>query len=170
MGGRVAMEQVGEVLAGKAPFEGLRQGHVSVLKAEDLVGESIEVVEVVGCQNFALEDGEVDFDLVQPTRVDRGEDRVQVGPGPLETPDGTGASVGGAVVEDPEHPRGGAVRLLAHDVGDEAVERGDAVAGFAPSKESGAPHVPGGEVDQRALSFVFVFQPVGPAGGGGVDG
>jgi hypothetical protein len=67
--------------------------------------------------------GEVDLDLVQPRRVDGQVDQAQVAPHALQPLDGCLAAVGGAVVDDPEHPLGGGIGLAGHDLGDQPAER-----------------------------------------------
>jgi len=53
-----------EILACEAPVEGLGDGLVVLLEAEDALGDHLERVEVGRGQSFALEDGEVELDLV----------------------------------------------------------------------------------------------------------
>ena len=49
--------------------------------------EGVEVWEVVGGEDLALDDGEEDLGLVEPARVERGVHEGQVRPGALETVD-----------------------------------------------------------------------------------
>ena len=52
--------------AGESPVECRRGGVVVLLEGEDLVGEVVESLEVIGGEELALDDGEVGLDLVQP--------------------------------------------------------------------------------------------------------
>ena len=76
----------------------------------------------------------------------------------------------GAVVDDPEHPRGRAVGLLAHDLRDEAIEGSDAGLGFAATEDLGPMHIPGGQVGPGAPALVLVLDAHRPAGAGGGSG
>jgi hypothetical protein len=73
-----------EVGAGELPLE--RGGDLLVAAAELEQGalKGVEVGEVVGGDDLALHDGEVDFGLVEPAGVDWGVDEGQVRPGALE--------------------------------------------------------------------------------------
>ena len=59
-----AGQELVEVGAGELPVEWPGGGVVVLLESEDLGGELAEVLEVVGGEELALEDGEVD--LVDP--------------------------------------------------------------------------------------------------------
>jgi hypothetical protein len=56
-----ACQEAVEVGAGELPVEGPGGGVVALFEREDLGGELIEVFEVVGGQELALDDGEVDL-------------------------------------------------------------------------------------------------------------
>jgi hypothetical protein len=62
-----ALEESAQVVPGESPVEGFRGGVVAVLEGGETVGDLVEVVEVVGGDDFALDDGEDDFDLVRLT-------------------------------------------------------------------------------------------------------
>jgi hypothetical protein len=57
-----AGEQVVEVGAGELPVERGAGGLPVVLEGDDAVGDDVEVVQVVGGQDLALDDREVDLD------------------------------------------------------------------------------------------------------------
>lgn len=82
-----AGEEGVEVGAGERPVEGLGDLAVVGLEGSDPRGQGVEVGEVVGGQRFALEDREVDLDLVEPGRVDRQVDQARVLVGVLESGD-----------------------------------------------------------------------------------
>src|SRR4029078_2439065 len=67
--------------------------------------------------------------------------------------------MGGAVVDDPEHPLGRGVGLGGHHLVDESFERGDAGGVFAAAEHSAAVHVVGGQVGDGAASVVVVVDP-----------
>jgi hypothetical protein len=68
----------------------------------------------------------------------------------------------GAVVDDPEHPRGRGVGLGGHDLGDQAPERGDAGRRLAAAEQAGLVHVPGRQVGERPAALVLVLDPHRP--------
>ena len=64
-------EEFVEVLAGELPLEGLGRSCPIRLKIHKALGDSVEVGKIIGCQDLSLEDREIDFDLVEPTGVNR---------------------------------------------------------------------------------------------------
>jgi hypothetical protein len=152
-----AVHEGGELGAGEVPGERLGDLVVALLEVVERASECGGVLEVVGIQQLALDDRVVDLDLVEPAAVDRGVDEDQVRPPALEALDALLAAVIGAVVDDPEHARGGGVGLFGHDLVHEAVERGDPALGFAAAHDPSAPHVPCIEVAQRAHPLVLVL-------------
>ncbi len=67
--------------AGEFPAERSGDGVVADLECGEAVADLAEVGEVVGVEDFALDDGEVDFCLVQPGGVHGQVDQVRVRPG-----------------------------------------------------------------------------------------
>jgi len=55
-----------EVVAGELPSEGRGDLFVAAAEGQELRLERVEVGEVVGGDDFALDDGEVDLGLVEP--------------------------------------------------------------------------------------------------------
>ena len=80
--------ECGELGAGEVPCERLGDLVVVVLEVVEGAGDCGGVVEVVGVQELALDDREVDLDLVEPAGVDRRVDEDQVRPAALEAVDG----------------------------------------------------------------------------------
>ena len=80
--GEAGQERV-ELGAGEGPLERLGDLAVVLLEGGDAGGERVEVGEVVGRQRLALQDREVDLDLVQPRGVDGQVDQPRVGIGVL---------------------------------------------------------------------------------------
>ena len=91
-------------------------------KALSVLGDVGDVGEVVRLEHLALDDREVDLDLVEPAGVQRQVDEDEVRPAPLEPLDRALAAVRGAVVDDPEDAAGGGVGLVGHHLPDEPVE------------------------------------------------
>ncbi len=99
------MEEAVEVVAGELSFERLGDPLVVSCEAEEPLFEGGEVGVVVGLQHLALDDREVDLDLVEPAGVDGQVDEDEVLVVALEAVDRALAAVGGAVVDDPEDGR-----------------------------------------------------------------
>src|SRR4030095_12955696 len=104
-------EQVLQVSSGEAPVERHRGLLVAALEADQPPLDLNEIQEVVGGQDLALHDREVDLDLVQPGGMDWQVDQGEVGPCALQSVDRGLATMAGAVVDHPEHPPGRGVRL-----------------------------------------------------------
>jgi hypothetical protein len=69
--------------------------------------------------------------------------------------------MGAAVVDHPEHPLRGGVRLAGHDVFDKPPERGDACGRLAAAEDLGAVRVPCRQVRQRPARVVPALDAVG---------
>ena len=74
-----SFQEIGEVVGGELPLEGFGGRVVADLEAGEALLNDVEVGEVVGGQRFSLDDREVDLDLVEPGRVDRGVHQNRVG-------------------------------------------------------------------------------------------
>jgi hypothetical protein len=75
--------QIGEIVPGEFPLEGLGDGLIVILESQDLMCWVLRRSEVVRFQDFASQDGEVDLDLVQPAGMDGQMDQEKLGP-PVE--------------------------------------------------------------------------------------
>jgi len=64
-----------EVAASVGPLEGFGRLLIAQLELEERCFEFIERNEIAGGEKFALDDREVDFDLVEPAGVDRCMDK-----------------------------------------------------------------------------------------------
>ena len=95
-----------EILPGELPLKGPRVLLVAGLKLKQRGFDRAQVREFVRGQDFPLDYGEVDFDLVQPTGVNRRVNLDSIGI-PLAKALHRGlAAMGGAVVGHPEDPAG----------------------------------------------------------------
>src|SRR5450759_1102184 len=68
---RQAVEEPGQIGSGELPLERPGEVLVAVLEGEDPGSELLERGGVGRGEDLALEDAEVDLDLVEPARVDR---------------------------------------------------------------------------------------------------
>src|SRR6266511_1008234 len=81
---RKAFEERVEVRSRELPLERPGEDLVVGPEGEDPGGELLERGRVGRREHLALEDAEVDLDLVEPRRVDRQVDEAKVRMGPLE--------------------------------------------------------------------------------------
>src|SRR5215204_2284628 len=151
------MKQAVEIIAREGPLEGLGGLLVVLLEPHQLFSKRGEVRKIVGRQQLALDDGEIDLDLVEPTGVDRSMDEDDIGPFGAQSSSSALAAMRGAVVDDPEHAAGRPVRLLAHDLRDQAFEGSDAGFSLASAEQLGVADVPRSDVGPRAGPSIFVF-------------
>ena len=113
-------QQIVQVGGGELPLEWLCRGVVAVFEGSESVPDLGKVGEVVGRDDLALDDGEVDLHLVQPRSVDRGVDHDCVGERAGQPVGSLLAAVGGAVVDDGPatlrmHCAAGVLRIGAWD-------------------------------------------------------
>ena len=95
-----SFDEPGEVGSSELPFERLGEDLVPVLEGEDPGGELIERGGGGRREDLALEDAEVDLDLVEPAGMDRQVDEAQGGMLALEPLDRGLPTVRGTVVDD----------------------------------------------------------------------
>jgi len=150
-------EQRIEIAAGEGPLEGLGGLLIAILESHELVLERGEVRKVVGREELALDDGEIDLDLVEPAGVDRSVDEDDVGPFGAQPSGGALATVRRTIVGDPEYAPRGAVGLLAHDLSDETFEGSDAGLALAAAEQLGAMDIPGRDIGPSTGATVFVL-------------
>ena len=130
---------------------------VAILEAKQAVFKFAQGCEVIRRQDLALHDGEVNFDLVQPTGVDRRVDRDQGGPLSAEAIHRLLPAMARPVVHNPKDPAGGTLRLLAHDLGDQTVKRLDTGFLLAAPEDFGAPYVPGRQISPSSFPLILVL-------------
>ena len=102
------MAQVG---AGESPLKGTGGLLVVILEGEQPLLEFGQGGEVIGSEDLALHDGEVDLDLIEPTSMDRGVDEHDRGPRGAQPIGGFFAAVRGTVVGNPKDAPSGAIRF-----------------------------------------------------------
>ncbi len=127
------------------------------LESEQALFEFGQRGEIVGRQDFSLNDREIDLDLVEPTGVDGSVDEDRVGPFGAEAFDRFLAPMSGTVVHDPEDAASGFVGLLGHDFSDEAFHRSNPVLDFAAAEDLGTMDVPSSQISPGAFTKVLVL-------------
>src|SRR5579862_8993333 len=88
------------------PLEGLSRSCPVVLKVQEAFGDSVEIGKIIGRQDLPLHDGEVYFDLVEPTGMHRRVHKRQAGVEIPQTLCGPGPTVCRAIIHDPEDATG----------------------------------------------------------------
>src|SRR5437660_4514592 len=152
-------EQRGEIAAREGPLERLRRVDVVFLEAKKPLTDRTERTEVIRREDLALDDGEIDLNLIEPTGVDGGVDEHELRPPGLQPRAGAVAPMRGTVVRDPEDTPSRAIRFLPHDLRDEPVEGRDAGLRFAAPEHPRAMHIPGGDIGPGAGASVLVLDP-----------
>ena len=112
---------------------------------------------IVRREELSLDNREIDFDLVEPTGVNRSVDEDGIWPFVAQTLDGLLAPMGGAVVHDPKDSASGFIRFLTHDFGDKPVHRGDSALDFAATEDLGPMDIPGCQVGPGAFAEVLML-------------
>jgi hypothetical protein len=102
-----------KIAARERPFEGRCCPFIVALESQEMLFKFGQRREIVGREDLSLNDGEIDFDLIEPTGVNRSMDEDGVGPLVAKTLDGFLAAMSGAVVHDPKDTVSGLVGLLA---------------------------------------------------------
>ena len=75
--GRQFGEEGRKIGFGELPFEGFRRRFPVVLEVEQTFRQLVQTGEVVRREDFSLDDGEVDLDLIEPTGMDWAMDQRQ---------------------------------------------------------------------------------------------
>jgi hypothetical protein len=127
------------------------------LKIQETFGDRVEIGKIVRGEDLALDNGEVDFDLVEPTGMDGGMHERQAGIEMAETLNGSDATMRRAVVDDAEDATGVVLRWPRHHLFDEPVKRGDAILGFTAAKDTRMVDVQSGDISPGAAAGVLVL-------------
>lgn len=150
-------EKLSQLAACELPLKGRADGFPTILKVEEPFRNSSEIRKVIGSKDFSLNDGKVDFNLVEPTGVNGAVHQNESGVLLLETLHGSQAAMGGSIVHDPEHAARLVIGRPGHDLFNEAAEGSNSASGFAAAKDPGAVDIKCGQVSPRAAPFIFVF-------------
>src|SRR3990172_880630 len=146
-----------EVGARELPLERCSDLLVVFLETQESIFDLCERGEVIRGEHLALDDGEIDLDLVEPAGMHWSVDRDHVAESGVQTTDASTATVRRAVVHDPEDAASGLVGWLPHHVAHQFLEGFDAGGLFAAAEELHAVNVHGGQVRPRPATFVLVL-------------
>ncbi len=120
--------------------------------------------EIVRCEGLALDDREINFNLVEPAGMNRSVNKREITILVQESLGCLGTSMRRTVVDDPEDPSRLAIGTALHNLIHEAIKRYDATVGFATTKDFSAVDIEGRQVGPGPQPLVFVFDSHGPAG------
>ncbi len=123
-----------EIPAGESPVE--RDGDLLIvmLKGKQTFLDLGQRREIIGDKDLALDDREVNLDLIQPTGMQWGVHQHHRRPLGAESVGGLLAAVSRTVVHNPEDATGRAIGRLVHHLGDQAIHGPDSVFGLAAAK------------------------------------
>ena len=146
-----------KIASRKGPLERFGGPLVAGLEGHHVPLQIGLALEVARGEQLALNDREVDLDLVEPTGVNRRMDQNDVGPSGAKAIGGAPATMAGAIVCNQEHAAGRPIRLMAHDLANQAMECRDAVLALAAAEQPRLMHVPRGKIGQCAGARVLVL-------------
>ena len=150
-----------QVFGGEGPLERSGRLFIALLETQESVLQLSQREEIVGCENLALHDREINLDLIEPAGVHRSVDGNYRGPAVLEALDAPLAAMRRAIVENPKDALGRPIGLLTHHFPDQTVERFDAVLPSTAAEHFGPTDIPSCEVDPGPFPLVFAFYPGG---------
>src|SRR5215472_520139 len=152
-------EKFGEVAPRVRPFERSNEGFVVPLKRQQPVLNGGQGPKVVRGDDLALDDGEIDLDLIEPAGVHRAKNQHEIGVPALQPFDRAWTAMRGSVVDNPENAVGLAIGRDAPDLPHTPAERLDAGLALAAAKQARPVYIPRREIRPRALAFVLVLNP-----------
>src|SRR5215510_1055276 len=116
-----------------------------------------QVGKVIRGQDLALDDGEVDFDLLKPTGVDwcmdQNDTRIDLTQPLLRG----GTAMRRTVVHDPKQPFPRPIGFLGQHLLDQPAKGCNTGPRFTPAYDIAPAYVPGGQILQGPLALVFVL-------------
>lgn len=147
-----------EVISRESPVEGRGHGFVVVLEAQQAIFDLSEAGEVVGSECLALDDGEVDLDLIKPTGVHRAVNEEEIAKSLFESAHARLSAVRRAVVHDRKDAASVAIRGLSHDLLDQAAEGLNAGGFLATPKDLRAVDIKGCQMGPSATAGILVLE------------
>ena len=138
---------------------------IALLKIHEASFKVGERGKIVRSEYLSLNDGEIDFNLVDPAGVNGSVHKKSVGPLGSNAFNGFLTTVSGTVIHDPKNPLSGLVGLAPHHLSDEPIRGSNAVFLFTVSEELGTMDVPSRQIGPSAFPEILMFDPHGSAGG-----
>src|SRR5262249_34135632 len=143
---------------------------VALLKIHEALLNVGERGKIVRREYLSLNDGEIDFNLVEPAGMNGSVDKKSVGPSGADAIDCLLAAMSRAVIHDPKDALGGFIRFTAHNRRDEPIGGSNATLFFAVSEDLGSMDVPACQIGRRILAAILSHHANASAGGKGEVG
>ena len=138
---------------------------IALLKIHEALLKVGERGKIVRSEYLSLNDGEIDFDLVDPAGVNGSVHKKSVGPAGSNAFNCFLTTVSRTVIHDPRNTLSGFVGLAPHNLGDEPIGGSNASFLFTMSEELGMMDVPSRQIAPSALPEILMLDPRGSAGG-----
>jgi len=139
---------------------------ITLLKIHEALLQVGERGKIVRSEYLSLNDGEVDFNLVDPAGMDGSVYKESVGPSRSNAFNCFLTAMSRAVIHDPKNTLSGFVGLAPHHLRDEPIGGSNAAFLFTVSEELGTVDVPSCQIGPSAMPEILMFDPHGSAGGG----
>jgi hypothetical protein len=159
--GRELFHHPREVVPCESPIEGCGHLLVILLEAQQSVLDFRQAGEIIGGQRLALDDGEVDLNLVEPTGMDWAVNRNEIGKGLGQALHAWLPTMRRAVIHDPEHAACIAVGRLSHHLGNKATERFDTAGLLTTTEDFGTVYVERSQIGPCPTTLILMFDPGG---------
>ena len=127
------------------------------LELPEGMGDFFQGFEIIGREHLSLDDREVDFDLIEPTAVNWSMDQLQAGIPLLQSLHTGDSSMGGTIINNPEHATRLAIGGLVHHLIDQVVKGDNAALRWAVAEELGVMDIQGRHIGQRPTPLVLMF-------------
>ena len=155
-----SLQQCPQVSPSESPIEWFGHPFEKLLEVSDAISDSLQIAKVVWRQGLSLQDGQVDFNLIEPAGVNRQRHRHGIGEFSAEPLGERGRAMRTALVHDPKDPSRRYVRFAVHDLSDEPIKGGDAIGVFDAPDDLGKVDVKCGEVRPSPAALVLVLDPL----------
>lgn len=143
---------------------------IALLKIHEALLKVGERGKIVRREYFSLNDGEIDFNLVDPAGMNGSVYKKSVGPLGSNAFHCFLSAMRRAVIHDPKNRLGGSVGLVPHHLRDESMGGGNAGFLFTVCKELGPMDVPSRQIGASTFPEILMLDPQGSGGGSGQTG
>lgn len=138
---------------------------IALLKIHETLFELRERGKIVRSEYLSLNDGEIDFNLVDPAGMNGSVYKKSVGPSGSNAFNRFLTAMGRAVIHDPENTFSGFVGFAPHHLRDEPIGGSNATFLFTVSEELGTMDVPSRQIGPSAFPEILMLDAHGSAGG-----
>lgn len=146
-----------KIFTSKFPLKGPCYFLVSDLKIQKALLYCPKVWKIIRSQDFFLDNGKIDFNLVKPAGMDGQMNSNSVCPTLRETINKGLPSMRRSIVDNPENPFGCSVRGLRHHLVRQSVKRFNPTLLFTPSKDFCPVNIPGGKIRPGPTTDILMF-------------